>query len=296
MGTFKSALVIASINFRQWKKDTRIWIIFIFIALMLGRWMRGFMVYAQDTGTTCTIFQLPILFRSGTVSIGTTKIMLYIGMLMILCDAPFFYPTTPYMVLRSRRTSWWIGECLYIAGAAFIYILFITLVSALLVLPFAEFGNDWGSTVEEMLLGSDELSVSEIDSRYWHIALPGDVIQYLYPSAAQLYTFVTAWASFVFLGLLMHWISLKRKSIFLGLSAASFFVFLDPVLGLLASWNTAAYWYQFFSPVTWSSVGLLDIVNGDFAITIPFAAIMYFLLIVSLIAAIAWRSKTVVIE
>lgn len=90
MDTFRIALTIAWINLFRWKKDLRIGLIFLFTALLIIKDLHSFTQYGLDMGKKCTICMLPIMFLSYNISVGTIKMVLFVGMLLLLCDAPFF--------------------------------------------------------------------------------------------------------------------------------------------------------------------------------------------------------------
>jgi len=148
---------VARINFQRWKSDQRIWIIFIFIGTLLVHELWGLTQYGLDKQVQCTGFVLPIVFHSGYISVGFLKTMLYLGGILLLCDAPFIYQATPYMVLRAKRECWWLGECFYILGTTFLYTLFILVVSTLVVLPVATFGDTWGGVIQGFAFGNTKM-------------------------------------------------------------------------------------------------------------------------------------------
>ncbi len=192
----------------------------------------------MDSGTQCTAFLLPILFNTLNISIGTMKMMLYLGCILLLCDAPFIYKATPYMVLRSHRESWWMGECLYIILTTYLYTAFITLVSTVVVLPVATFGESWGGVISAFGFASGGVEERILPGQYdIFVAIPKASIGQLYPAGAQMYTFLTVWGSFIFLGLLQYLVSLVSKKYVFGICVCSIFVFLDPILNSLSGAN-----------------------------------------------------------
>ena len=131
----RSVLAVAGANFRRLKRDARVWFIFVFTALLIHYYLRPVINYGIDTGTKAPIYIMELLFCSATISVKAPKILFYIGMLCLLCDAPFFYPLKPYIIMRSKRTAWCVGECIYIVGMALLYAAFILIVSSLMILP-----------------------------------------------------------------------------------------------------------------------------------------------------------------
>jgi len=268
----------------------------MFIAYMLYLYIWPYTSYGMAMGESCSGWLLPILFQSGVISINLPKTILHLGMLLLLCDAPFFSPVMPYMVLRSRRNGWWLGSCLYIMGTAFLYALFITVCSMMLTLPVITLENDWGGVMHDFVFGKKQISVVELyQSESFAMALDGAIVRYCYPIGAQLYTFAAVWCSFSFLGLLMYLVSLIKKNVLIGMSVAAVFIFLDPFLvytGQQAKW----YWVEIFSPVCWSSIDQTQSVNRFNIMSIPLALALYAVLIILLCLAIRRWSKRVMIE
>lgn len=251
-------------------------------------------MYGLDTGEKAPVFMLSMLFNSPSISIKAPKILFHTGLLCLLCDAPFFSSSKPYLILRSKRAAWCTGECLYVICVAFLYISFITVVSSLLVIPVCTFRDSFSGIMTDMELGTGALSVAEISVRYPHVPFPNLVIQYLYPSGAQLYTFLSVWMSFSILGLLMYLVSLLKKSAVFGLACAGVFVFLDPIL-VWAAWPKK-YWLLAFSPVCWTSIGQLDILGTNHFISIPFVAVTGAILLILLYFLIFQAAKKVPLD
>lgn len=286
MATYKVPWKVAGFNFRQWRSDIRIGFIFLFTALLVLYYTKPFLAYGLDYQKTCTPFLLPLLFGGKQVSVATPKILFYIGFLMLLCDAPFMYPVTPYLLLRCRRNSWWMGECIYIVLASLVYISFICLVCLITVLPVVTFEDTWGSAAYELRYGTGTLSAEEMISYYGVFNWSTVFFQFLNPIGSFVYCFFTGWASFAVLGLMMYLAALKTRQNLVGLSIAGVFVFLDPLLNWVAYLGHE--WIRVLSPVCWSSVEQLKLVDDDKFITIPFAAGMYAGIMIVLIIGI-WR-------
>jgi len=288
MVLFKSILGVAAINFARWLKDKRVRFVFVFIAYMVWMYIWPFTRYGMKIDGTISGWLLPVMFQAYNISIGVSKVILHLGMLLLLCDAPFFSPIMPYMLLRSRRNGWWMGACLYSIAAACVYALFLMLLSMLLVLPVIRFDNEWGSVMNELAFGikdkpgMDIAIVNEI-----RIVPRPSIIRYLYPIGAQLYTFVAIWCSFSFLGLLMYLVSLITQNILMGIGIAGVFVFLDPFVIWLTE-DESRRWMELLSPVSWTSVERMQSVSRFNLMSIPMALGLYLIIIAVLCIAI-WR-------
>lgn len=296
MGRFRGTVAVAGINLKRWFKDRRVGFVFLAMGLYLCYYLVPFTSYGLASHQKCTVWVFPLLFANGTVSLNLAKTVLHVGMLLLLCDAPFLTPLSPYMILRSRRKSWWYGECLYIVIAAGIYTLFLFLVSALIILPVGTFGNDWGGVLRDLVYGTDEAIPLEIAMAYGiNMNISSDLYRFIYPQGAQLYTMVAVWCSFSFVGLLMYLVSLSTKKLVWGMCVSGFFIFLDPIIGRLIN-QFFPQWLEFFSPVVWTSVNILKSTRAIYPISIPMAMTLYAVIIGVLFLLIGIASKKAVIE
>ncbi len=278
MGTFRTSLWIAWLNFCRWKKDLRVILIFLFTGLLIGKDLQGFVKYGLDMGQQCTVCMLPVLFLSFSISVGTIKMVIFIGLLLLLCDVPFVTGLTPYVLYRSGRRSWWGGGCLYILAVTFLYAVFITLASVFAVLPVASFDPwSWGGVLEDMVWGNGVMTADEIYESYWHVALPEQAIQNLTPYAAQAYTFLSVWGCFIFLGLLMYLAGQFTQNVVWILMAPGSLVFLDPILNCFSFGKRS--WLLALSPVSWVSPEVLNLVNSSQFLSVPFVTCALLLLI-----------------
>lgn len=296
METFKSAAAFSFCNINRWKKDLRVWLVLLFTLFIIIEYLKGYTIYGMAEGKKMTFCMLPILFQTCDISLRAPKVLWHTGFILLLCDAPFLYQNTPYVIMRSSRKKWWIGECMYIFEVAFIYMLFITITSSAVSLPIASFENDWGEALTDFLYGTDTMTVEQLLGKYMlGLGEPARAVQMLYPFACQAYTFFTGLASFFILGLLIYLINLMQKNILWGLGTAFIFVFLDPLLYFSAS-SLKKYWLQAFSPVCWTSVECINILGSRFFISIPFVTATSLIVISVLIILIALSSRKIMVE
>jgi len=296
MDLCKSACAVAAINLRSWLKDTRIKFLFLCIGCYVIGCLWPLVSYGLQEDCTMTPWLLPVLFKSDLISVNLTKTILHIGMVLMLCNAPFLFPTTPYIVLRSRRKAWWMGECIYIIGAALIYVLFIAIVSFLTAVPVISFAPDWGDAIRNPIIGDMERFPEEIRQTYELYNIPGIFVHYLEPFKTQIYCFLASWASFSVLGLLMYLVSLIQKKSTIGIVMAGFLIFADPVIYSINGMRPEKSWIDLLSPVCWTDAGLLKDVSRKNFMSLPLAAALYIILIVLLITGIALISKNISIE
>lgn len=285
MGWFRQGFLVAKGNYSRWRSDERIWFVFIIIAILIVEYYNGFTRYGLDYGKTITPFVLPLAFGVGRVANGMLKILVYIGALVLFSDAPFMDLRKPYVISRIGRRSWWLGECLYIWGTALIYIIFIMAMSTIVVLPTASTSDLWGSTIRDLLPAPREF-VS-----YMHMYIP-DTCKFIYPSAAQLYTLWSAWLSFSLLGMLIYLCGLYTGNSIAGLVISMALIALDPIIWGISGVKKG---HIFFSPVSWTSLDNLNVVDAENTMSIMQVAVLSILLIIILMVFIAKRSKKIVI-
>ena len=129
MGLFKRSMAVTSINFNCWRRDFRVKFILLFTALIVFNTLKPVLQYGLDNGVVSTPLLLPLLFGSTEISIGTPKMYFHIGLILLLCDAPFYYPITPYAIMRSKRSGWCIGTCLHSSSFTCLYRIYYSLCS-----------------------------------------------------------------------------------------------------------------------------------------------------------------------
>jgi len=296
MDLYKRASAVAMLNLCSWLKDNRVRFLFLCIGCYVTVKLWPLTSYCMQAEKTMTPWLLPILFKSDSVSINLMKTILHIGMLLLFCNAPFLFPATPYIVLRSNRSGWWIGECLYIIEAALIYTVFLAVIALGIAMPVISFEPDWGTGLRELMIGNMEQSAEEIRTTYKLYITPGKMGYYLDPLKTQIYTFLTSWASFSVLGLLMYLISLLQRRATIGMIVGGILIFLDPVIYSVNVMRKEKLWIDLLSPVCWTDAGLLKDIHINNFLTIAIVAGMYVLLIVLLCIGIAMVSRRVIIE
>lgn len=295
MEIFRTGIQVACINIYRWKKDYRIWLIFAFTMLLIIWYMQPYIDYCMKEDKTITFCLLPLLYVPSSISIGAPKMMWNIGFIILLCDAPFMHEAAPYVFIRGGRKSRFIGECMYIIWVAFIYMLFITFISMLITLPVINISNDWGDGISDYIFGSNKYIVSDLVTLYPRkIPLPEQTIKYLYPFAAEVFTFFSSLGCMIIMGLLLFFISMLAKRREIGMIICGIFVMLDPILTWIAEPN--AYYLQSLSPICWTSIENLNILKSNYFLSISFVIMGEAVCIILLLIAVYFINKKSIIE
>ncbi|WP_099468611.1 hypothetical protein [Konateibacter massiliensis] len=280
MKSYKQVLKVTLFQFLKWRRDYRIHMIVITVLILLLKYTSGIKTFAKVSGYPSSPWLLPILMENYYVSMGLLKVLLLFGVIFLFCDAPFFDPAKPYLLIRCKRRAWWQGEVLYIIMTSFFYLCVITIGSVLSLLPNVAFMSDWGKVLGTLALTNARDTYAPTLSFY------PSLITIYSPIYAMFLSFVLNWLASALLGLIIYFcnINLKRKEP--GLALASFLVLVDPIVRYIG--NPDFYW---ISPVSWSSLSSLSRLNGNKYPSELYAVIMFLIIIGTLIVMIAKNTK-----
>ena len=278
---FKKGLVIAKNQLYKTGKDSRLWISLILAVCILIQYLAPLNLYGVKFHAGTTPFLLPVLYADGYISNGLLKVLLYLVIIAVFCDAPFLSGQTAYEAVRSGVSAWHLGKILYLWLMSFLYPLFLSLVSFLIVLPTVTVHDLWGSTLRG-------LAAFDGSVLYYTSSLmpPVKVILSIYPWSAHLLTFTASALSNVLLGHLIYFGNLFTGKSSIGTAAAVLMVMLDPIVEYWGSSGAFFHWLYRISPVTWSSIEHWKIVGSAEPLSPAFVFRGYLLLTALLEGAI----------
>lgn len=110
MEIYRIACLVAKSNFMRWKKDGRILLTFLLMIVLMIRYFSGLSSFGIKYHTKITPFLLSVVFADCDITNGLLKILVCFGWVCLLCDVPVRDPFLTYIVLRSGRKGWWLGE------------------------------------------------------------------------------------------------------------------------------------------------------------------------------------------
>lgn len=120
MHNIKQAFQIAKQNFCGWRKNPRIYMTFILAAILCIMLSNQIISHAVKYETILQIFE-PFIWTYG----DATHVMLSSLLLMLLfADMPFINQSTPYWLIRTKRSVWLAGQIIYVVFTTVIYNLF----------------------------------------------------------------------------------------------------------------------------------------------------------------------------
>ena len=213
----------------------------ISILSIIGIYVFAVITSAADCGTDLDIGASP----AGFVFLFNDyicQIIITLGFVFIMSSAPFIGDNYHYIVGRSGRTAWEMGNILYILTASFLYIILIVLASWIGLARCIQFTDGWGrlwNTLARTTAGSSyelQFSVNAfLIGKY-------DVVY------ASFGTITLEWLCYSWLGLCIYLLN-RYVNRSMGLCVAGIAVFLDTMI-----YNAGLIWLYRFSPVTLSQL------------------------------------------
>ncbi|MCH5265726.1 MAG: hypothetical protein J1F02_07485 [Lachnospiraceae bacterium] len=251
----KKVIAIALYSIRQWTAEIRIFLLFTLMIMFI--W--NDIIVIGRFASMMDMYTNPLVF-SFYSSDPVKQLILFSGIIFLFSDAPFINQNQPYVMIRSRRLPWVLGQILYIMIASAVYYLVLMCVSVIVLLPDATFAtNGWGKIINTLA----QTNAGE------QINLPfgiGEKITTFYsPVEAFLLSFLLNWGVAVSIGLLIFLISMKISKM-VGLLSAAVILFWD-----LLVVNALPVKSCYFSPVTLSRLEALDVAGVSAAPNITYA-------------------------
>lgn len=135
----RKAMRIAAIQFRKERFSPKNICVFITILIYFWCLMEPVNRFAADY--ECKIAPYGAIFIFSDIG---SQVVLAIGAVFLFCNAPYRDGDYPYLVLRSGTNSFTIGNALYMAGMAGVYVLFMIVSGMLPALGNIDWAWSWG--------------------------------------------------------------------------------------------------------------------------------------------------------
>lgn len=174
------------------------------------------------------------------------------GLLLLLCDAPFYDETQQYVLLRCGRKTWGLGQVAYAFCATFIYLLLQCGLAQLFLAGRLDYGALWGQGMEGIVVGMEYQNYDIM------IDLDPMIYSVFSPWGAFGLAFLLRWLAGSALVLIMYCINVAGGAR-LGMAAAAIPVFFDYTIA-----EFLPEWLNHFSPVSLSRLAVLDWEGGGF--------------------------------
>jgi len=276
----KKIFCIAMYSIRQWITNPRIICLFVLMSVFVWNDLEVIGDLTDRTGIRTNPLIFPF-FSNNPVK----QLILLAGIIFLFSDAPFINKNQPYIIIRSKRISWVLGQILYIVMASAIYFLFLMLVSILVLFPYATFAtNGWGKIIHT-------LAQTNVGSQIkLQFGITKEITTFYSPFQAFGLSFLLNWGVACFLGLVLFVINLKFNRM-LGLVAGGVILFFD----LLVT-NMLPPTFYHFSPVSLSRLSVLDPMGVSMFPKMAYPFVFFSVSIVVLSALLVLSIKKIPIE
>lgn len=272
MINLKMILICTWVNFRKWSVNPRIYTLGAIIIAFLIYHLSGLSNFASAKEVAVTPWVFPHLFTQPVMQVFACFTLL------LFSDAPFVDRHMPFLVIRSGRRNWVIGQLIYIVLASFVYTAFIFLVSVLALIPNLELSTDWGTVIKTLALSSETIPEDITVT----VFMDERMITMFSAIEATLIGFGLFWLVSIFIGVLIFCFNIVIGKMS-GLVATGVFIFISYFVVYLGSlsYGTGIY---YLSPLSWMTISTLDW-NGTINVPSPTYALV-FLLVASIFMSI----------
>lgn len=132
----------AGLNFRKWRVTPRLYVVAaVTLVQMLWCWI-PLMQYSLSLGVPVTPWGFGFMYGHPTMLMTNSCLLL-----LLFCNAPFSDTHTPFVVIRTGRRNWMVGQLVYIAAASLLYVLYQFGLMLLILSPSLGFSWSWGSVL-----------------------------------------------------------------------------------------------------------------------------------------------------
>ena len=198
------AVRICMQNIRKWVGNRRVLMCIAMTRLLVYSYTKDLSVLCNYMGQKMNPWIFPFLF-----AFRYMRIVFMIPVVFIFCDAPFVDTNQTYIMLRTKRNIWSMGQILYIIVSSFLYTLFHLLLTIIFNIQYMQWGTTWGDVLGNA--GTSGIMVN-LNIRYTTVGISASIIRYFTPAQAMFFSFILMWLSFIFIGMLIYAINILTKS------------------------------------------------------------------------------------
>lgn len=246
----KSIYYIMKYNYKKLFNTPRIYILLILQFIYLWYLISPIVDLSKTVGVRLT----PWLF-SHITSYKMSQLFLMLGVIVMFADAPFIDDEYKYILIRSGRKKWALGQILYMVTGTMAYFVITFIFTVILTIPNIFISSDWGRLITTFS-NSDT-------SDYFELLISFKILIKYNPITATLLSLLLSCLTGIIISLIMFIINIKfKKSI--GIIVATSIVFLDRAIFA----NFPNFKYAYISPVSLSRIDLLDKVSNGMSPTV----------------------------
>jgi len=276
----KSIVSCMKADFLLWKRDPRVFSVGVFVLAYMIVMLWPVRRFSAAVGIAVSPWCFPFLmFPGGTLVLMSCATVLF-------CNAPFGTALLPFILLRTGRLRWIMGQLLYILLAALVYTVFVVLSSVVVLFPYVRFTGEWGAIIDTLCTSYMAQAMG------YPIALQGAAYVYseLRPLQALLLSSLLFYLSTLLVGAAAFFGNLVSGKMF-GVYFDGFLICLSAVASIAMQISPAGKWIYYLSPLSWSSLNGVVLHDAGKFPHIGYAVTVIVLLLAALGAASVWTMR-----
>lgn len=142
MYRLKQIWIIAMENFRKWRRNPQIIMAFCLGFIICFLLSDKVMVFAENSDTIMQILE-PFIWTFGDAD---SVLIISLCLLLLFGNMPNLNNEVPFLLVRTNRICWMLGQILYLTLATFIYVAFILISTCILSSSNAFVENMWSES------------------------------------------------------------------------------------------------------------------------------------------------------
>lgn len=277
---FLSIWSIAKYDYKKLSLNPRLYILIILQFMYLWYLISPITQLSKNLHVRVT----PWLFTHIT-SYRYSQLILMLGIIILFANSPFIEEEYNYLIIRSGKKKWVLGQIFYMITATALYFIVIFLLTVILVLPNIYPSFEWGKIITTI---ANTNATEQIE-----LVINSKILLTYSPLTATVLSFIISWAAGSILALIMFLINLRCKN-FVGIIAAIFIVFLDRAIFS----NFPNFKLAYISPVSLSNLSGLNISSQGISPTVSYSIVFLLvsLVVLSILAVLSVRKKTTILS
>lgn len=255
-------------NFRKWLSSPKIYVTYAFLLLYFCRNMVSLRQVCIDTGVPVTPWLLPFLFSGNDFP----ALMIWLTVAFFMSNAPFEDDQKMFLISRSGKRKWCLGQLFYIAASSLVLVVSTWLIMLIYVFPHISLELSWGKVL-------NTLAQTDLSDYYNTLEIAYDVLLDNEPLSAFLWSFLLFWLVCIFMGVLSFCLNLLIHK-YAGISICAILAFAPFFMNTFEMWTLKS--LSYLVPTSWVDIRhMKPFISGQYPSRL-LAVIMLLVLIVVL--------------
>lgn len=248
MNEVRKVFLCALAELKKWLGSPRVYIVLAFIIIFHWYTFAGMGQICSYLNRNVTPWVFPFFMQNPNL------FFIFGGMAMLLYgDAPFLDSHMLFMMIRTGKRSWILGQLMFLLISSLIYTGCHAAASILMLFPHIDWSPEWGSVMWTMAQNPDVARAAGTQVSFYPVP---ELMEQMSPLFAFFLSLLLFWLGTVFLGMLLFGFRILFGKMS-GIVACGFFT----VLAYFAVYMGQIIWGRgilYVSPVSWCSLQYLS--------------------------------------